>query len=414
MKLAVLLLVIACGAKPPPPPAPPPVANHEAPPKPPAPVSLDLDSQDVLARTDEAKEAHVKHVLVAWRDLADAYGGRLDERAANRSQEDAARLATSIAQRLRANLGSIDALAAEYSEDPGGRDAPYVVRADTPFVPEFKALALRLHENEVGIVKTRFGYHVILRVPTPPPDPLESADILARAPEAGPVLVEYILISWQGRRGKQVTRSKADADTLAKEVLAKVTAGGDMDALIKQYSDDPSPQDHARAIEITADMPMTDSVKDLSLRLHVGEAGLVSTDAGWALIKRVPPPPPDPLESAAIMKREQLTDHAKVKHILLGWTEVHADDERGKKRDRKALEKLVKATVAKLQKGAKIEPLMKELSEDPGSAESGMSYDVTPDAGLVPPFKQLSLRLKVKEVGVVKTVFGIHIIQRVE
>ena len=74
----------------------------------------------------------------------------------------------------------------------------------------------------------------------------------------------------------------------------------------------------------------------------------------------------------------------------------------------------MKQTVGKLAKGAKIEPLMKELSEDPGSAASGNSYDATPDAGLVAPFKNLSLRLKVGEVGVVKTDFGIHIIQRVE
>jgi parvulin-like peptidyl-prolyl isomerase len=99
---------------------------------------------------------------------------------------------------------------------------------------------------------------------------------------------------------------------------------------------------------------------------------------------------------------------------LLGWTEVHADDERGKKRSRKDLEKLVKGTVAKLKKGEKIDKLMAELSEDEGSAKTGQAYPVTPDAQLVPPFKALSLRLDVNEVGVVKTDFGIHIIQRIE
>ena len=39
---------------------------------------------------------------------------------------------------------------------------------------------------------------------------------------------------------------------------------------------------------------------------------------------------------------------------------------------------------------------MKELSDDPGSAQAGTSYDVTPDAQLVPPFKQLSLRLRLR------------------
>jgi len=99
---------------------------------------------------------------------------------------------------------------------------------------------------------------------------------------------------------------------------------------------------------------------------------------------------------------------------LRGWTEAHAQDDRGKKRTRAELDKLVKETVAKLKGGAKIEPLMSSLSEDPGSAKDGKPYDVTPDAGLVPPFKNLSLRLKVNEVGVVRTEYGMHIIQRVE
>src|SRR5207244_11534048 len=125
------------------------------------------------------------------------------------------------------------------------------------------------------------------------------------------------------------------------------------------------------------------------------EGGRVKSPLGWHVVKRVPPPPPDSLESAAILKREPQTAKAKVKHILLGWTGAHANDPRGVKRERPALEKLVKETVAKLAKGEKIEPLMAELSEDPGSAKSGDSYPVTPDAGLVPPFKDLSLRLKV-------------------
>ena len=57
---------------------------------------------------------------------------------------------------------------------------------------------------------------------------------------------------------------------------------------------------------------------------------------------------------------------------------------------------------------------MADLSEDPGSATSGESYDVTADASFVEPFKKLSLRLKVGEFGVVKTDFGLHIIQRIE
>jgi parvulin-like peptidyl-prolyl isomerase len=103
-----------------------------------------------------------------------------------------------------------------------------------------------------------------------------------------------------------------------------------------------------------------------------------------------------------------------VKHILLGWDKLNAGDPRGQGRSRAELEKLVKETLAKLKKGDKIEPLMAELSEDPGSNKSGDAYPVSPNAQLVEPFKALSLRLKVGETGVVKSDFGIHIIQRVQ
>lgn len=382
----------------------------------------DIDSKDILARTETSPEVFVKHVLLGWKELESVYRGRLDPRAAKRSNAETAVLAQGIAAKLKANPDSIDALIEESSEDPGSKSGdPYAVKPDGQFVPEFKNLALRLKEKEVGIVKTQFGYHVMVRVPKPAPDPLESADILARPPEAGPVKIQQIMVGWKGTpsagSGSGASRTKADAAKRAQEVLDKMRAPGDMAKLMKEYSEDPGSKDNTRGIDIAAEMQVPDQFKpfkDLALRLKVDEAGIVKSPLGYHVMKRMPPPPPDSLDSADILKREPQGAKVKVKHILLGWTEVNAQDERAKKRDRKSLEKLVKDTVAKLKKGAKIEPLMAELSEDPGSAKAGTSYDVTPDAGLVPPFKNLSLRLKKGEVGVVKTDFGIHIIQRTE
>ncbi|HSS00496.1 MAG TPA: peptidylprolyl isomerase, partial [Kofleriaceae bacterium] len=363
----------------------------------------DIDSKDILARTETAPQVYVKHVLLGWKELASARPGQSDPRAAKRSNAEAAALAQEIAGKLKANPDSIDALIKESSEDPGSLTGePYSVKADTPFVPEFKTLALRLKEKEVGIVKTAFGYHVMERVAPPPPDPLASNDILARPPEAGPVKVQHVLIGWKDTpaaksgRGdpKAMKREKAEADKLAKEVLDKARAkGADMAKLMKEYSEDPGSKDSARVYDVSADAPLVEPFKDMALRLKENEVGMVKSPFGWHIMKRVPPPPPpppDPLDSTDILKREPTTQKAKVKHILLGWKDVHASDPRAQARDRKTLEKLVKDTVAKLKGGAKIEPLMAELSEDPGSAKGGTDYDVTPDAGLVPPFKALS------------------------
>ncbi len=263
--------------------------------------------------------------------------------------------------------------------------------------------------------------------PPPPaaPDPLESADILKRPAAAGPVHVQHVLIGWKDVPAAQMRpldpraaeRPKADADKLASDVLAKVRAGGDMAKLMKEFSEDPGSKDNARVYEVSERGRLVEPFKNLSLRLEMGESGMVISPFGWHVIKRVPPPPPPPpdkLDSRDILEREPVTDKAQVKHILLGWAEVNAGDPRGAGRSRADLDKLVRKTLARLKKGEAIEKLMTELSEDPGSAQSGNAYPVAADSSLVPQFKDLSLRLKLNEVGVVKSQFGIHIIKRVE
>ena len=385
--------------------------------------AIDIDSKDILGRAlGGTGEVQVKHVLIGWKELDDkTYHGRIDPRAKKRTNAEAAKLAQDIAQKLRDHPDQIDAVVKETSEDPGSLTGePYTVDKDTPFVPEFKNLALRLKPNEVGIVKTAFGYHVMMRVPPPPPDPLESKDILDRPGEPGPVSVQHVLIGWKDtpmakqrqpdERAKN--RTKADADKLAQEVLAKAKApDADFAKLMKEYSEDPGSKDTGKAYDVSSDAPMVDSFKKLSLRLKEGEVGLVKSPFGWHIIKRLPP---DPLESKDILARTPEATKVKVKHILLGWTDAHAEDPRGTKRTRAELEKLVHDTVEKLNKGAKIEDLMKDLSEDPGSAKSGEGYDVTADSAFVPSFKNLSLRLTPNEVGVVKSAYGIHIIKRVQ
>lgn len=383
----------------------------------------DIDSKDILARTEVEPMSEVKHVLLGWKELEPTYGGRLDPRAKARSNEDAAKLAQEIADKLRANPDAIGELVKQHSEDPGSLEGePYTVRDNGQFVPEFTKMALRLKVKEVGIVQTNYGYHVMLRVPPPPPDPIESSEILRRNPHNESVFIRHVLIGWKdtpmGKRGRMddraKERTKEQADELVQKIAARVKKGEDIAKLMAEFSEDPGSAKSGRAYPVEPGSNMVPPFLNMAMRLALDEVGIVKTDFGWHIMKRVPPPPPDALESSDILGRKQVTEKAKVKHILVGWTELNAGDERAKKRTRAELDALVKKTVAAIKKGGAIEPLMKELSEDPGSAEKGTSYDVTPDAGLVEPFKKLSLRLEVKEVGVVRTDFGFHIIQRVE
>lgn len=383
-----------------------------------------LDSQDILARTEVSPEAYVRHVLISWRERDPFYaamGSPLDPRAQARDQAAAGKLAQELLAQLRQKPEAIDSLIMKHSEDPRSLAGdPFRVQPGGGFPRPFIDLALRLKEQEAGLVTTDYGYHVMLRVPKPVPDPLESADVLKREEETPPIYWQHIVIGWAERPANPDPRARARtkdaADALAKELLEKVRAKGDMAKLMKQYSEDPATKDTAR-VE-TSQGGADDPVERLACRLKIDEAGLVRSPLGWTVVKRVsppPPPPPDKLESLDILKRKPVTEQAKVKHILVGWSELNAGDERGKQRTRAELDKLVPEIVARAKKGEPFESLMIAFSEDaPEAVRAGNAYDVSPDASLVQPFINLSLRLKVGEVGVVQSEFGLHIIKRIE
>src|ERR1043165_721176 len=127
-----------------------------------------------------------------------------------------------------------------------------------------------------------------------------------------------------------------------------------------------------------------------------------------------PVPQSSEVISADILSREPVANSAVVKHILIGWKDMDGSDDRAKKRTKEDAEGVVRSLMTQIKAGASFDMLMKQYSEDPGSAANARSYPVTPDAQLVIEFTQLSLCLNVNEVGVVQSDFGLHIIKRVE
>lgn len=133
-----------------------------------------------------------------------------------------------------------------------------------------------------------------------------------------------------------------------------------------------------------------------------------------------PPPCPfadakDGTQSYELLCREPVANQVKVKHILIGWDELATPDHpRPVSRTYAEAQQLARDLLKSLRSGTPIEPLMAKYSEDPGSAASGQAYDVSPSAELVWPFKALSLRLNPGEAGIVKSNFGLHVIQRVK
>ena len=130
--------------------------------------------------------------------------------------------------------------------------------------------------------------------------------------------------------------------------------------------------------------------------------------------------PTSPVVSSSILARDPVANKVEVKHILIGWKSVGRDgtpsDKRAMTREKSDAETLVKQIVGQLRaKAAEFDVLMKEHSEDPGSAAAARSYSIAhDDMQFDSDFRMLSIRLEVDEIGVAESQFGFHIIKRIQ
>ena len=122
-------------------------------------------STDILGREPRSNRTQVKHILIGWADLEDAYRGGMDPRAAKRSKRDAEDEIRSLRKQLDAGA-DFDTLLKAHSEDRGSAKTAeaYTVEPGASLVIEFRQLGLRLDVGEVGVVETTFGFHLMKRI----------------------------------------------------------------------------------------------------------------------------------------------------------------------------------------------------------------------------------------------------------
>jgi hypothetical protein len=114
------------------------------------------------------------------------------------------------------------------------------------------------------------------------------------------VEVQYLLIGFQGTvPGKQITRTQAQADSLAHSILQRAQSGESFDHLVQTYTDDqypgiiemsnrgvtPGPGEYSRGSVVPG-------FGDTSFSLRLGAVGITNYDArtspyGWFVIKRI-------------------------------------------------------------------------------------------------------------------------------
>jgi hypothetical protein len=131
-------------------------------------------------------------------------------------------------------------------------------------------------------------------------------------------------------------------------------------------------------------------------------------------------PPKSEVISADILARDPMANQVEVKHILIGWKSVGRDgkpsDKRAETREKSDAEALVKQIMAQLKANpGDFDNLMKEHSEDPGSAREARSYTIKHDnMDFDTDFRMMAIRLGVDEIGVAESQFGFHIIKRIQ
>lgn len=124
--------------------------------------------------------------------------------------------------------------------------------------------------------------------------PLQSNAVLDRAQQTERAFVKHILIGWKEleknyqRRMDQRARQRheGEANDLVKEILRRLRAGTPIEALMIEYSEDPGSRTGS-GYSVTEDDSKDPAFRRLCLRLQIGEIGVVRTDFGWHIVKRI-------------------------------------------------------------------------------------------------------------------------------
>ncbi len=135
--------------------------------------------------------------------------------------------------------------------------------------------------------------------PAPPPPPAAARPERLANGEPAVVTVKHVLVAFAGAERSRATRTKAEAEKLAYDVLARAKGGEDFDHLMKQHSDDPGggtyTMTNAGIPPSGEEMSRADMVRafgDVGFRIEVGELGFAFHDTasspfGFHVIKRV-------------------------------------------------------------------------------------------------------------------------------
>jgi len=127
---------------------------------------------------------------------------------------------------------------------------------------------------------------------------VESRAVLERPAVADRVEVKNILLAWSWLASKYrqmgmtldpraEKRNQTATEELAQQLLVKLQAGAAIEPLMAEYSEDPGSAKNGESYPVDGAARLVEPFKQLSLRLQPGEAGIVKSDFGYHVVKRI-------------------------------------------------------------------------------------------------------------------------------
>lgn len=193
--------------------------------------------------------------------------------------------------------------------------------------------------------------------------------------------------------GDDVVRAKSDALKLADKVLSELNAGGDFNALAKQYSDDGSAS-RGGDLGVFTKGVMHKDFEASTLALEIGGRSLVvETPFGFHIIERLP------------------VIEAHLAHILIQWEGLKRTRS---ERTREEATERAEQVMSLLENGADFGELAIEWSDGPFGKRGG-DLGWFQKGQMVPQFDDTAFTLEKGEIsGIVESIHGFHVIRRLE
>jgi hypothetical protein len=241
-----------------------------------------VPQQDTAAAGDSsvAEEAAAAHILITY------LGCKACPPGITRNRTEAEDLARRIAHLARQRGANFEELVRKYSEDPAAKaTGGYlgIFRHGDMELP-FDIAVFNMKVGQVGtVVETDYGFHIIERLP------------VQRA------WAHHILFTWEGapHAPSGITRTKAQAEALAREVqIQAAAAGADFCELARKYSDDSGNRTLCGDLGIIEPGVLPRPFEVALFRLRPGQVSdVVETEYGYHIIWRQElPKGPEPQE----------------------------------------------------------------------------------------------------------------------